>query len=146
MGVSGVLHRLIHRLQRVVMFVAPSFCWIEERVLSLLLRAYTRWCELPLLPPTPKLGLGWVGSRDTLQVHPCKLRRAIHGAQGPVNPPTPSLDSWLVAWAEQQATARQSSDSIAIPAFELRPTGRTAVHMHVSVQWSSCSPVRTDSV
>ena len=79
------------------MFVAPSFCWIEERVLSLLLRAYMRWCEVPLLPPTPKLGLGWVGSRDTLQVHPCKLRRAIHGAQGPVNPPTPSLDSLLVA-------------------------------------------------
>jgi hypothetical protein len=47
--------------------------------------------------------LGW---RDTPQVRPCRLRRAIHGAQGPVNPPTPTLDSGLVALGERQAMQR----------------------------------------
>jgi len=41
-------------------------------------------------------GSGWVRLRGTLQVHPCKLRRRIHAAQGPATSPTPTLDSWPV--------------------------------------------------
>ncbi|GAB2316226.1 hypothetical protein SGMN_35410 [Stenotrophomonas geniculata] len=34
-----------------------------------------------------RAGVGW---RDTLQVHPCKLDGAIHGANGPATPPRPN--------------------------------------------------------
>ncbi|ASE51432.1 hypothetical protein D7Y50_19510 [Stenotrophomonas maltophilia] len=32
---------------------------------------------------------GWIRLRGTLQVRPCKLGRAIHGAHAPANGPTP---------------------------------------------------------
>ncbi len=65
---------------------------------------YLFCCHCPITKAKAKasaLRIGLAGSarvdcRDTLQVHPCKLRRRIHAAQGPANPPAPTLDSWLV--------------------------------------------------
>jgi hypothetical protein len=63
------------------------------------------------LKPEPKLdqkrhrfswgALGRVGIRGTLQVHPCKLRRRIHAAQGPGYPPSPALSEISGAFGEQ---------------------------------------------
>ncbi|PJO53852.1 hypothetical protein CR156_17585 [Stenotrophomonas lactitubi] len=41
---------------------------------------------------------GWVRLRGTLQVRPCKLGRAIHGAHAPATGPTPPSTDFRGCW------------------------------------------------
>ncbi|PII15654.1 hypothetical protein CR920_07510 [Stenotrophomonas indicatrix] len=41
---------------------------------------------------------GWVRLRGTLQVRPCKLGRAIHGAHAPATGPTPPSTDSRCCW------------------------------------------------